>query len=825
MKTKLLLSFFILSTVVKAQVYKNSEASKRIQGASYININSKTQTPDNIRLSADVSINNSSAWLTKALGLTASQNVKLLKEETDILGFTCQRYQSFYKNIPIEGGDYLVHSKGGLIKHANGHFHRESNINATASLNELDAFNKALSYFKADKYIWEERNIIYSERPQGTLVILPLNNTYVLCYKFDVFSVTPNRREFVYIDANNGDVVHTENRIHESDVVGTAVTKYNGVKQITTDSYNGSFRLRESARGTGNGVETYNLKNSTSYGSAVDFTDADNYWNTTTSQDNAAYDAHYGSEMVYDYYKTKFNRNSFDNAGAKLISYVHYSSGYVNAFWNGSFMTYGDGDGSTYTALTSMDIVGHEITHAVTERSAGLVYSYESGALNESFSDIFGVVIDFYSNPGTANFLMGDQISTSGTPFRSMSNPNQFGQPDTYKGTNWYTGGGDNGGVHYNSGVQNYWFYLLTNGGSGTNDIGSVFNVSGIGMDKAAQIAYRTLTSYLTSNSQYADARTHSIQSAIDLFGACSAEEIAVTNAWYAVGIGASYNKSIVADFSSNLNYSCTVPTTVQFTNSSLNATSYLWDFGDGSTSTVANLSHTYTSAGNYTVSLTGYGSGQCGSNSNTKTKPNYIIINNQKSIANFSLSSTSPPLNSNVYFTDLSTNSPTSWLWKFGDGSTSTLQNPSHKYATSGVQNVTLISYACGNSDTIVKSLTVQSAPVISVTPSLLSATINSCNDSISKIFTINNSGGGELTWQLQIPSNSKFISCTAGSGTTSASTSSTISVMFKSTGLNSGAYIANISIASNDPTKPTVLLPCTLAVVGSPKITLNKT
>lgn len=199
---------------------------------------------------------------------------------------------------------------------------------------------------------------------------------------------------------------------------------------------------------------------------------------------------------------------------------------------------YGDGDGVNYGPVISLDVVGHEITHGVTEYSANLAYSYESGALNESFSDIFGESIEKFAT-GTNDWLMGADL---GTPFRSMSNPKDYYQPDTYKGSGWSTGSSDNGGVHTNSGVQNHWFYLLSVGGSGSNDNGNSYNFSGIGMTKAYKIAYRNLTVYLSSNSDYYDARSGAIQAARDLYGNDSNEEAAVTNAWYAVGVGNSYD-------------------------------------------------------------------------------------------------------------------------------------------------------------------------------------------------------------------------------------------------------------------------------------------
>jgi len=248
-----------------------------------------------------------------------------------------------------------------------------------------------------------------------------------------------------------------------------------------------------------------------------------------------------GTEKTWDYYYNIFNRNSIDGAGFSLISYVHYSSGYNNAFWNGSYMTYGDGDGSTFTPLMSIDVCGHEVTHGLTSYTANLTYSYEPGALNESFSDIFGNCIEWYTNyPSGFNWRVGEDITPSNAGIRNMANPNEFYDPDTYQGSYWAYGSYDNGGVHTNSGVQNYWFYLLTDGGSGTNDIGDSYSVTGIGINDAQSIAYHNLTVYLGPSSQYSDAAFYANQSAIDLFGNNSNQYIQCNNAWYAVGIGSS---------------------------------------------------------------------------------------------------------------------------------------------------------------------------------------------------------------------------------------------------------------------------------------------
>jgi Zn-dependent metalloprotease len=264
-----------------------------------------------------------------------------------------------------------------------------------------------------------------------------------------------------------------------------------------------------------------------------------------SSRNNPALDVHFAMEKTYDFYLNQLGRNSFDNAGGLIKNYVHKDIGWDNANWNGTAMSYGDGDGVLLSPLVSIDVVGHEFSHAVVQHTAALVYQGESGALNESFADIFGTAIEFYGAT-SPNWTMGENIVlVSPYYMRSMSNPNsapvQFGQqPDTYSGTYWANTSStqDNGGVHTNSGVQNFWFYLLSQGGSGTNDISNSFTVTGIGITQATQIAYRNLQYYLTSSSNYTSSFYGSLQASQDLYGATSSQYNSVRAAWYAVGLG-----------------------------------------------------------------------------------------------------------------------------------------------------------------------------------------------------------------------------------------------------------------------------------------------
>ncbi|MEI6882803.1 MAG: M4 family metallopeptidase, partial [Bacteroidota bacterium] len=234
------------------------------------------------------------------------------------------------------------------------------------------------------------------------------------------------------------------------------------------------------------------------------------------------------------YYFNVFGRNSINNAGYALTSYVNESATVDNAYWDGTAMHFGNRS-SNGAGITAIDVTGHELTHGLTQYTSNLTYSNQSGAMNESMSDIFGKTVQFWSKPNDVNWLLSNDM---GWNIRDMANPNAYGQPDTYLGTNWYTGTADNGGVHTNSGVGNFMYYLLVTGGSGVNDIGNSYVVQGIGLTDAAAILYRSETVYLISSSNYSAWRTACISAATDLFGASSNQANQVMNAWYAVGIG-----------------------------------------------------------------------------------------------------------------------------------------------------------------------------------------------------------------------------------------------------------------------------------------------
>lgn len=309
----------------------------------------------------------------------------------------------------------------------------------------------------------------------------------------------------------------------------------------SADDFGGSYSISTS-------IGTHNWSGNGNNGSYV-----------IASSGHPTLDVHWGMEKTYDFYLNALNRNSYDGNGSVIKQYVNpptLQSQYGNSPNNASaypppynFMQYGMGDGQFMKPVVGLDIEGHEYSHMVVANNGngGLTYQGESGALNESFADIFGTCVEFYSgvNP---DWNIGEDVMISASNLRSMSNPNAGGggaQPDTYNGQYWANPSNlqnDNGGVHINSGVQNFWFYLLSQGGSGTNDINNSYSVIGIGIAQARAIAYRNLTNYLTPSATYIDAYYGSLQAAQDLYGNPSTQYTAVQQAWYAVGIGSANN-------------------------------------------------------------------------------------------------------------------------------------------------------------------------------------------------------------------------------------------------------------------------------------------
>jgi Zn-dependent metalloprotease/disulfide oxidoreductase YuzD len=495
-------------------------------------------------------------------GLDAARDAfSVSKARTDELGMSHARLQHRHRGVPVFGSEVILHAdRSGTVRSMNGQLVDHLDISTTPALSAEQALQIALQQIGPAQYRWENpaeeallkevyRDANRTWQPKPELVIAPYRGNfqgkdYRLTWKMRIAVDAPAPANWIYfIDAQSGDVINHFNEMES----GTATTLYSGSQTIGTNFTGSIYQLYNVSRN----IKTYSANSGTTLPGTLG-TDADDNW----TQD-AMNDAHWGAERVHQYYQTVHGRNGFDNAGALMTSTAHYGASTNNATWTGSQVWYGDGDGIDANALVSLDVCGHEWTHAVIDAEAVLFYQGESGALNEGWADIFGETIEL-SNGGAGEWLMGEDFFTPGTggdALRNMANPNNPGprsplglnppQPDTYGGIFWAdptnTGDGDNGGVHTNSGVANFAYFLLVNGGTGTNDapLNNRYSVTGIGIIDARAIFYKALTDYLTLASTFLDARFATEQAASALFGNPSNQLTQLQSAWYAVGVGA----------------------------------------------------------------------------------------------------------------------------------------------------------------------------------------------------------------------------------------------------------------------------------------------
>ncbi|MFY0598964.1 MAG: M4 family metallopeptidase [Cyclobacteriaceae bacterium] len=486
-----------------------------------------------------------------ALKLGQGDVLEEFESKTDQLGMTTKKYKQFYKGIEIEGAVSLFHEKGGKLESMNGRIVPHIELDLTSTLSEDAARRIALDAIHAETYRWQLEG---GAEPKALQKISSKNYTFKseemrLVYQFDIYALEPLGRWVIEIDAKTGEVVNKYDRIHHhddhdeatlkttTDVSGTGESWYNGTVTFTADEVGvDNYQLRSNTKN----IVTRSLRGNVFPWDAEDVTSTSTMFNS--ANDKEAISVHWATEASYDYFQEAFGVSGYNN-NSQIASYSNYGSNQQNAFFDGTSFYYGDGIyyGDNISISTrpfvTLDIVGHEYTHAITYHTTGLTYLNESGALNESFSDIFGHNIEVYKNPTGWSWSNGNEVFPFGGSIREFSNPKAREQPDTYLGEHWEFGSEDNGGVHTNSGVMNYWYYLLVEGGSGSNDKGFQYDVAGIGLEKAADIVYRNLTTYITSTSEYADARLGAELSVIDLYGDGSIEHQAVMDAWDAVGV------------------------------------------------------------------------------------------------------------------------------------------------------------------------------------------------------------------------------------------------------------------------------------------------
>ncbi|MCF6136309.1 M4 family metallopeptidase [Alkalihalobacillus berkeleyi] len=464
----------------------------------------------------------------------AKESFKVMDVQKDELGGKIVRLQQTYKGVPVFGSTQIAHvTDEGVLKVVSGSVIPELDKQKTLKKKSKINSNKAVEIAEHDLGF----DPVFEDKVKGKEVVYMKDGKAHSAYLVNMNFLTPKPGNWNYfIDKSTGEILHKYNDMHDvsgTNEVGSGTGVLGNTKSLQTTLSGSTYYLQDNTRG--GGIETYDMENRTFfpqfYLPGTLWADSDNAFHQ--SYDAAAVDAHHYAGVTYDYYLGTFGRNSYDGNGATIKSSVHYSADYNNAFWNGSQMVYGDGDGTTFQELSGgLDVVAHELTHAVTDTSSDLIYENESGALNEAISDIFGTLVEFDYGV-TPDFELGEDIytpGTSGDALRSLSDPTKYGDPDHY--SNRYTGTADNGGVHTNSGIINKQAYLLSEGGTHYG-----VNVSGIGKDKMGAIYYRMNTVYLTASSTFSQARAAAVQAATDLYGASSPEVNSVNLSFDAVGI------------------------------------------------------------------------------------------------------------------------------------------------------------------------------------------------------------------------------------------------------------------------------------------------
>ncbi|SBT52326.1 M4 family metallopeptidase [Micromonospora narathiwatensis] len=461
-----------------------------------------------------------------------------VRTKVDASGATHTRYTRTYHGLRVYGGDFVVHAApNGAVAGTSVGLTAPLTLSTTAKVGSAAAQASARKTFSGTlTSVGASELFVDASSGQGRLAW----ETVASGWKAD--RQTPSKLH-VITDASTGKVIGSYDEIES--VAGTGNSVYSGTVSIDTTLSGSTYSMVDPSHGNG---RTCDMNNTTT-GTCATFTNSTNTWGNgaTSNRQSAAVDAHFGAAVTFDYFKNVHGRNGIFGNGAGVPSRVHYGNNYVNAFWDGSQMTYGDGS-SNSRPLVSLDVAGHEMSHGVTEAVAGLVYSGESGGLNEATSDIFGTMVEFYANapsdPGDYDIGEKININGNGKPLRYMYNPSLDGSSHSCWSTTT-----KNVDVHYSSGPGNHFFFNLAEGTGatayGTSPVcGSAPAVTGIGRAKAEKIWYRALDVYFTSNTTYVNtsnpantARAYTLKAATDLYGNCSTEYKAVQAAWTAVSV------------------------------------------------------------------------------------------------------------------------------------------------------------------------------------------------------------------------------------------------------------------------------------------------
>ena len=449
--------------------------------------------------------------------------------------FVHEHYEQYYNGVKIEGAGYSFHYKNGKMYFAHGHYVVVSDINTKPSITG----HAAMTHFAKYKNIPEKAindyiaELIIKEIP-GKTDTIP-----ALVYRIYLYANYPQNTEIGIIDAHTGSLLMTEPAFIDFSAQGTFATRYSGSQQGITHHYQGGYHLVDSTRNAV--IHTWNLEGRTNISSRVELTDNDNNWTQAEHRSNnndMGLDVQWALQCIYDRLYNTHNINSLDDDGFAIDAYIRYSINYDNAFWShvDSTLSFGEG-GSIFRSLASVDVVAHEFGHGITHFQIGWNNTIDQRAFNEGMSDIWAVIMEHRIRPNSM-WLIGEQLTLNHTCLRNIQNTNASDAMSQIANT--YASSQYNSGDSYvRGGVFSHWFYLLVNGGTGTNDLGRSYSVQGVGMDNAESLIVKAVyDGYLLFTTSYAQVRTSMINAAREIAGTNSFLEHQLENAWYAVGVG-----------------------------------------------------------------------------------------------------------------------------------------------------------------------------------------------------------------------------------------------------------------------------------------------
>ncbi|MEV7130884.1 M4 family metallopeptidase [Streptomyces sp. NPDC093260] len=484
------------------------------------------------------------AATARALGLGPDERLVAKDVLIDADGARHVRYDRTYRGLPVIGGDLVVHlAKNGTITGSD--LAHQGAIRIAGTTPKLTAADASAAAVRHAKHVRHAK----AGSKDSTLVVYAVGKVPVLAYRSTVTGAGetgPASRQAVIVDASSGAPLD-QYELHQS-ITGTGNGVTVGQVSIETTQTGSGYTLTDAAHGGTIVYDSYNSPQSSPKQNARTFSKTTNSWGngTNSSRESAAVDASYGLAKTWDYYKNTFDRSGIRNDGRGAPAYVHVDNNVLNAFYDDNCFCMLFGDGSSQngnTPVTALDVAGHEMSHGVTAATANLDYSGESGGLNEATSDIFGTMVEFYANNSSdpGDYYIGEQLNVPGGYLRRMDNPAADGRSLSCWNSN--AGSVD---VHLSSGIGNHFFYLAAEGTGaktigGRSHNGTTCNndtFAGIGKDKAAAVWYRALSAYMTSTTNYAGARTATLQAAADLYGTNSQERYLVSKAWAAVSVG-----------------------------------------------------------------------------------------------------------------------------------------------------------------------------------------------------------------------------------------------------------------------------------------------